>query len=53
MPVGMLKNVSLSPGSMSRRKFGENDFSIQFTDNPTHMSLSNAPWKGKIEEEKH
>lgn len=51
MPVGMLKNVSLSTGSMSRRKCGENDFSIQFTDNPTHMSLSNAPWKGKIEEE--
>lgn len=51
MPVGMLKNVSLSTGSMSRRKCGEKDFSIQFTDNPTHMSLSNAPWKGKIEEE--
>lgn len=51
MPIGMLKNVSLSTGSMSQRKCGENDFSIQFTDNPTHMSLSNAPWKGKIEEE--
>lgn len=51
MPVGMLKNVSLSTGSMSQRKCGENDFSIQFTSNPSHMSLSNAPWKGKIEEE--
>lgn len=51
MPLEMLKNVSLSTGSMSQRKCGENDFSIQFTDNPTHMSLSKAPWKGKIEEE--
>lgn len=51
LPVDMLKWISLSTGSASRRKFGSEDFSIQFTDNITNISLSNAPWKGKIAKE--
>lgn len=51
LPLDMLKWISLSTGSASRRKFGSEDFSIQFTDNITNISLSNAPWKGKIAKE--
>ena len=47
-PLDILKWVSLSTGSVSRRKLGSEDFSIQFTDNITNISLSNAPWNGKI-----
>ena len=48
LPLDILKWVSLSTGSVSRRKLGSEDFSIQFTDNITNISLSNAPWNGKI-----
>ena len=48
LPLDILKWVSLSTGSVSRRKLGSKDFSIQFTDNITNISLSNAPWNGKI-----
>lgn len=41
----------MSTGSVSRRKLGSEDFSIQFTDNITNISLSNAPWNGKIAKE--
>ena len=51
LPLDMLKWISLSTGSTSRRKLGSEDFSIQFTDNITNISLSNAPWKGKIAKE--
>lgn len=51
LPLDMLKWISLSTGSASRRKLGSEDFSIQFTDNITNISLSNAPWKGKIAKE--
>lgn len=51
LPLEMLKWISLSTGSASRRKLGSEDFSIQFTDNITNISLSNAPWKGKIAKE--
>ena len=51
LPLDILKWISLSTGSASRRKFGSEDFSIQFTDNITNISLSNAPWKGKIAKE--
>ena len=51
LPLDMLKWVSMSTGSVSRRKLGNEDFSIQFTDNITNISLSNAPWKGKIAKE--
>lgn len=48
IPLDMLKWVSLSTGSVSRRKLGKEDFSIQFTNNITNITLSNAPWRGKI-----
>lgn len=48
LPLDVLKWVSMSTGSISRRKLGSEDFSIQFTDNITNISLSNAPWNGKI-----
>ena len=51
LPLDILKRVSMSTGSVSRRKLGSEDFSIQFTDNSTNISLSNAPWKGKIVKE--
>ncbi len=51
LPLDMLKWISLSTGSAFRRKFGSEEFSIQFTDNITNISLSNAPWKGKIAKE--
>lgn len=51
LPLDILKWVSLSTGSVSRRKLGSEDFSIQFTDNITNISLSNAPWNGKIAKE--
>lgn len=51
LPLDMLRWISLSTGSVSRRKLGSEDFSIQFTDNITNISLSNAPWKGKIAKE--
>ena len=51
LPLDILKWVSLSTGSVSRRKLGSEDFSIQFTDNITNISLSNAPWSGKIAKE--
>ena len=51
LPLDMLKWISLSTGSVSRRKLGNEDFSIQFTDNIGNISLSNAPWKGKITKE--
>ena len=51
LPLDILKWVSMSTGSVSRRKLGSEDFSIQFTDNITNISLSNAPWKGKIAKE--
>lgn len=51
LPIDTLKWVSLSTGSVSRRKLGSEDFSIQFTDNITNISLSNAPWNGKIAKE--
>lgn len=51
LPLDILKRVSMSTGSVSRRKLGSEDFSIQFTDNSTNISLSNAPWKGKIAKE--
>lgn len=51
LPLDTLKWISLSTGSASRRKLGSEDFSIQFTDNITNISLSNAPWKGKIAKE--
>lgn len=51
LPLDMLKWISLSTGSASRRKLGSEDFSIQFTDNSANISLSNAPWKGKIAKE--
>lgn len=51
LPLDFLKWVSLSTGSVSRRKLGSEDFSIQFTDNITNISLSNAPWNGKIAKE--
>lgn len=51
LPLDMLRWISLSTGSVSRRKLGSEDFSIQFTNNITNMSLSNAPWKGKIAKE--
>ena len=51
LPLDILKWVSMSTGSISRRKLGSEDFSIQFTDNITNISLSNAPWKGKIAKE--
>lgn len=51
LPIDILKWVSLSTGSVSRRKLGSEDFSIQFTDNITNISLSNAPWNGKIAKE--
>ena len=51
LPIDILKLVSLSTGSVSRRKLGSEDFSIQFTDNITNISLSNAPWNGKIAKE--
>lgn len=51
LPLDMLKWISLSTGSASRRKLGSEEFSIQFTDNITNISLSNAPWKGKIAKE--
>lgn len=49
MPLDMLKNIELSTGSVSNRKIGDIDFSIQFTDNTANISLSNAPWNGKID----
>lgn len=51
LPLDILKWVSLSTGSVSRRKLGSEDFSIQFTDNITNISLSKAPWNGKIAKE--
>ena len=51
LPLDILKWVSMSTGSISRRKLGSEDFSIQFTDNITNISLSNAPWNGKIAKE--
>lgn len=51
LPLDILKWISMSTGSVSRRKLGSEDFSIQFTDNITNISLSNAPWKGKIAKE--
>ena len=51
LPLDILKWVSMSTGSVSRRKLGSEDFSIQFTDNITNISLSNAPWNGKIAKE--
>lgn len=51
LPLDILKRVSMSTGSVSRRRLGSEDFSIQFTDNSTNISLSNAPWKGKIAKE--
>ena len=51
LPLDILKWVSMSTGSISRRKLGSEDFSIQFTDNITNISLSNAPWNGKITKE--
>ena len=51
LPLDILKWVSMSTGSVSRRKLGSEDFSIQFTDNITNISLSNAPWSGKIAKE--
>ena len=51
LPLDILKWVSMSTGSISRRKLGNEDFSIQFTDNITNISLSNAPWNGKIAKE--
>lgn len=51
LPLDILKWVSMSTGSISRRKLGSEDFSIQFTDNTTNISLSNAPWNGKIAKE--
>lgn len=51
LPLDMLKWISLSTGSAFRRKLGREEFSIQFTDNITNISLSNAPWKGKIAKE--
>lgn len=49
MPFDMLKNIGLSTGSVSKRKIGDIDFSIQFTDNTANISLSNAPWNGKFD----
>ncbi len=49
MPLDMLKNIELSTGSVSNRKIGDIDFSIQFTDNTANISLSNAPWNGKFD----
>lgn len=49
MPLDMLKNIGLSTGSVSKRKIGDIDFSIQFTDNTANISLSNAPWNGKFD----
>ena len=49
MPLDMLKNIGLSTGSVSVRKIGDIDFSIQFTDNTANISLSNAPWNGKFD----
>lgn len=51
LPLDILKWVSMSTGSISRRKLGSENFSIQFTDNITNISLSNAPWNGKIAKE--
>lgn len=51
LPLDILKWISMSTGSVSRRKLGSEDFSIQFTDNITNISLSNAPWNGKIAKE--
>lgn len=51
LPLNMLKWVSLSTGSISRRKLGNDDFSIHFTNNENNISLSNAPWNGKINKE--
>lgn len=51
LPLDILKWVSMSTGSISRRKLGSEDFSIQFTDNITNISLSTAPWNGKIAKE--
>lgn len=51
LPLDILKWVSMSTGSISRRKLGSEEFSIQFTDNITNISLSNAPWNGKIAKE--
>lgn len=48
-PLDMLKNIGLSTGSVSKRKIGDIDFSIQFTDNTANISLSNAPWNGKFD----
>lgn len=46
---GYAENIGLSTGSVSKRKIGDIDFSIQFTDNTANISLSNAPWNGKFD----
>ncbi|WP_270225586.1 hypothetical protein, partial [Phocaeicola massiliensis] len=51
LPLDFLKDVELSTGSVSGRKYGEKDFSILFTNKDTHLSLSDAPWKRQIKME--
>ena len=48
LPIEILRSVAFSTGSSSYRKIRDKDFTIQFTNNPSNLSLENASWKEKI-----
>lgn len=48
LPIEILRTVAFSTGSSSYRKIRDKDFTIQFTNNPTSLSLENASWKEKL-----
>lgn len=48
LPIERLKKVALSTGSKSYRKVGDKDFTIQFTNNPICLSLTDAPWRERL-----
>lgn len=51
LPKDLLKKTSCSTGSEAPRKIGENEFSLQFVTGGKCLSVSNAPWVGKVSEE--
>lgn len=51
LPIGILKNTSISTASESPRKCGDQDFSLQFVSGGRCFSLQKAPWIGKVTEE--
>lgn len=49
LPLGILKETSISTGSEAPRKFGNDQFSMQFVTGGQSISIEdNAPWDGKI-----